>query len=62
MIPPTVSGFWLPQDMVFVLFALLMRRDMMSMGTGKMMVLLCSAEILFRVCRYRSCNNRNSWG
>ena len=28
-----------------------MKLDMMSMGTGKMMVLLFSAEILFRVCR-----------
>ena len=28
-----------------------MRLDMISMGTGKMMVLLCSAEILFRVWR-----------
>ena len=26
----------------------------MSTGTGKMMVLLFSAEMLFRVCRYRS--------
>ena len=28
--------------------------EMMSMGTGKMMVLLCSAAMLFRVCRYLS--------
>ena len=28
-----------------------MKWDMISMGTGKMMVLLFSAEILFRVCR-----------
>ena len=27
--------------------------DITSMGTGKMMVLLFSAEMLFRVCRYR---------
>ena len=26
----------------------------MSTGTGKMMVLLFSAEMLFRVCRYRN--------
>ena len=31
-----------------------MNSDMMSMGTGKMMVELCSAEMLFRVWRYRS--------
>ena len=30
--------------------------DMMSMGTGNTMVELFSAEMLFRVCRYRSCN------
>ena len=32
-----------------------MKLDMMSMGTGKIIVLLFSAEIPFRVCRYRSC-------
>lgn len=26
------------------------------MGMGKMMVELCSAAMLFRVCRYRNCN------
>ena len=31
-----------------------MKLDTMSMGTGKMMVELCSAEMLFRVWRYRS--------
>ena len=31
-----------------------MNSDMMSMGTGKMMVELFSAEMLFRVWRYRS--------
>ena len=33
-----------------------MNSDMMSMGTGKMMVELFSAEMLFRVCKYRSWN------
>ena len=28
---------------------------MMSMGTGNTIVLLFSAEMLFKVCRYRSC-------
>ena len=31
-----------------------MKVDMMSIGTGKMMVLLFSAEMLFKVCRYLS--------
>ena len=30
----------------------LMKFEMMSMGTGKTMVLLCSAEMLLRVWRY----------
>ena len=31
-----------------------MMHEMTSIGTGKMMVELFSAEMLFRVCRYRS--------
>ena len=50
-------------DLVMALFmAVLMR----STGTGKMTVLLFSAEMLLRVCRYRSCRinmtGRISWG
>ena len=35
-----------------------MKLDMMSMGTGKIIVLLFSAEIPFRVWRYRSCKRK----
>ena len=41
--------------------------DMMSMGTGNTIVLLFSAEMLFKVCRYRSCryhicnDNEKEW-
>ena len=35
-------------------FSVLMSCEMMSMGTGNTMVLLFSAEMLFRVCRYLS--------
>ena len=38
-----------------------MNVDMMSMGTGKMMVLLFSAEMLFKVWRYRSCKTHDTW-
>ena len=38
-----------------------MKVDMMSMGTGKMIVLLFSAEMLFKVCRYRSCKTHDTW-
>ena len=38
-----------------------MKVDMMSMGTGKMMVLLFSAEMLFKVWRYRSCKTHDTW-
>ena len=37
----TVGGSWRPR----------MKLDMMSIGTGKMIVLLFSAEMLLRVCR-----------
>ena len=33
------------------------QREPPAMGMGKMMVLFCSAEIEFRVCRYRSYKN-----
>ena len=35
--------------------------DMMSIGTGKIIVLLCSAEMLFRVCRYRNCKQSSKF-
>ena len=36
------------------LWCIAMKVDMMSMGTGKTMVLLFSAEMLFKVWRYLS--------
>ena len=36
-----------------------MKWDMMSMGMGKTMVLLFSAEMLFKVCRYLSWGENN---
>ena len=35
--------------------------DMISIGTGKTMVLLCSADMEFNVCRYRSWKTKNLW-
>ena len=39
-----------------LLMALFMAVLMRSTGTGKMTVLLFSAEMLLRVCRYRNCS------
>ena len=39
-----------------------MKLLMMSMGTGKMMVELFSAEMLLRVCRYRNCKKSKFTG
>ena len=36
-----------------------MKFEMMSIGTGNTIVLLCSAEILFSVCRYRSLKSKS---
>ena len=35
-----------------------MKCSTMLMGMGKMMVELCSADMVLRVCRYRSCNTQ----
>ena len=39
-----------------------MSEVMMSTGTGKTMVLFFSADMLFRVCRYRSCKKKSAIG
>jgi hypothetical protein len=41
-----------------LLFLLKRKWLKMFMGMGKMMVELCSAAMLFKVCRYRSCNEK----
>ena len=35
-----------------------MKCSTMLMGMGKMMVELCSADMVLRVCRYRNCNKQ----
>ena len=39
-----------------------MKWSMMFMGMGKMIVELCSAAMLFSVCRYRSCKQMEEMG
>ena len=67
ILPPVLAAHW-PRTEDWAELEVCMNSDMMSMGTGKMMVELFSAEMLFRVWRYRSwevggykCNINCKW-
>ena len=53
ILPPVLAAHW-PRTEDWAELEVCMNSDMMSMGTGKMMVELFSTEMLFRVWRYRS--------
>ena len=43
-------------SLIVLLTEEVIKSEMRSIGNGKMTVLLFSADMLFRVCRYRSCD------